>query len=77
MADISGVLSSSHFHPADIKVLSLLFTEYPFSLPSHAGNTFLIDFMFYQQLLRVVTKKNSNEIRIRLFPFLLITFVSE
>ena len=77
MADISRVLSSSHFHPTDIKILSLLFTEYPFSLPSHAGNTFLIGFMFYQCLLRVVTQKNCNETRILLFPFLLITFVSE
>ena len=59
MVDITGVLSfflSCHFRLTNIKVLSLLFTEYPFSPPSHAGNTFLIfGFMFYQCLLGVVT----------------------
>ena len=40
-----------------ILVLSLLFTEHHFSLPSHAGNAFLIRFIFYQWLFRVVTRK--------------------
>ena len=31
MADITGVLSSSRFRLTNIKVLSLLFTEHPFS----------------------------------------------
>ena len=39
MADITGVLSLSHFRLTNIKVLSLLFTEYPFPLPSHASVT--------------------------------------
>ena len=47
MADITEVLSSSRFRPTNIKVLLLLFTEYPFSLPSRTGNTFVIGFMFY------------------------------
>ena len=51
MADITGVLSSSRFRPTNIKVLSLLFTEYPFLLPWHAGNTFVIGFMFFLCLL--------------------------
>ena len=70
MADITGVLSSSHFHLTNITVLSLPFNEYPFSLPSHAGNTFLIGFMFYQCLLGVVTHKKYDEMRVLLFPFL-------
>ena len=37
---VFGVLSSSRFRPTNIKVLSLLFTEYPFSLPWHAGHIF-------------------------------------
>ena len=64
MVDITGVLSSSCFCPTNIKMLSLLFTEYPFSLPSHAGNTFLIGFMFYQCLLGVVTHKKCDETRV-------------
>ena len=51
-------------------MLSLLFTEYPFSLPSHAGNMFLIGFMFYQCLLEVVTRKKCDETRVLSFPFL-------
>ena len=39
MADITGVLSLSRFRLTNIKVLSLLFTEYPFPLPSHASMT--------------------------------------
>ena len=70
MADITGVLSSSRFRPTNIKVLSLLFTEYPFSLPWHAGHTFLIGFMFYQLLLRVVTHEKCDETRVLSFPFL-------
>ena len=74
MADITGVLSSSRFRPTNIKVLSLLFTEYPFSLPSYAGNTFVIGFMFYRCLLGVVTHKNCDEscdgMRVHSFPFL-------
>ena len=54
----------------NIKVLSLLFTEYPFSLPSHAGNTFVIGFMFYRCLLGIVTHKNCDETRVLPFPFL-------
>ena len=59
MVDITGVLSLSHFRLTNIKVLSLLFTEYSFLLPSHAGNTLLIGFMFYQCLLGVVTYKDA------------------
>ena len=70
MADMTGVLSSSRFRPTNIKVLSLLFTEYPFSLPSHAGNTFLIGFMFYQCLLGVVTHKKCDVTGVLSFPFL-------
>ena len=74
MVDITGVLSSSRFRPTNIKVLSLLFTEYPFSLPSRAGNTFVIGFMFYRCLLGVVTHKNCDEsrdeTRVLSFPFL-------
>ena len=62
MVDITGVLSLSCFCPTNIKTLSLLLSEYPFSLPSHAGNTFLID--FYQCLLGVVTHKKCNEARV-------------
>ena len=64
MVDITGVLSLSRFRPTKIKVLSLLVTEYPFLLPSHAGNTFLIGFMFYQCLLGVVTHKKCDETRV-------------
>ena len=67
---ITDVLSSSGFHPTNIKVLSLLFTEYPFSLPWHAGHTFLIGFMFYQCLLWVETHEKCDETRILSFPFL-------
>ena len=70
MVDITEVLSSSRFRPITIKVLSLLFTEYPLSLPSHAGNTFLIGFMFYQCLLGGVTHKKCDETRVFSFPFL-------
>ena len=73
MADVTGVLSSSRFRPTNIKVLSL-FTEYPFSLPSRAGNTFVIGFIFYRCLLGVVTHKycdeSRDETRVLLFPFL-------
>ena len=70
MVDTTGVLSSSRFCPTNIKVLSLLFTEYTFSLPSHAGNTFLIGFMFYQCLLGVVTHKKCDVTGVLSFPFL-------
>ena len=71
MADIYGVLSLSRFPPTNIKMLLLLFTEYPFSLLSHAGNTFVIGFMFYWCLLGVVTHKNCDETRLCLsFLFL-------
>ena len=53
MVDITGVLSlpaSSHFHSTNILVLSPPFTEYHFLLPSLAGNTFFIGFVFYQCL---------------------------
>ena len=70
MADITGVLSSSRFRPTNIKVLSLLFTEYPFSLPWQAGHTFLIGFMFYQCLLRVETHEKCDKTRVLSFPFL-------
>ena len=56
--------SDQHF------VLSLLFTEHHFSLPSHAGNTFLIHFMLYQWLFGVVTSKKCDETRVLSFPFL-------
>ena len=61
---------SSCFHLSNILVLSLPFTEHHFSLPSHAGNTFLIHFMFYQWLFGVVTHKKCGETSILLFPFL-------
>ena len=61
MVDITGVLSLCRFRPITIKVLSLLFTEYPLSLPSHAGNTFLIGFMFYQCLLGGIICKHDGE----------------
>ena len=61
MADITGLLSLSRFRPTNIKVLSLLFTEYPILLPSHAGNTFLIGFMFYQCLLGGIICKHDGE----------------
>ena len=81
MADITGVLSSSRFRPTNIKVLSLLFTEYPFSLPSHAGNAFVIGFMFSRCLLGVVTHKNCDEIshetRVLSFPFPFLTQPSQ
>ena len=64
MVDITGVLSLSCFCLTNIKTLSLLLSGYPFSLPSHAGNTFLIGFMFYQCLLGVVTHKKCDETRV-------------
>ena len=64
MVDITGVLSLSCFCPTNIKTLSLLLSEYPLSLPSHAGNTFLIGFMFYQCLLGAVTHKKCDETRV-------------
>ena len=72
MADKTGVLSpdfqtSSRFCTTNILVLSLLFTEHHFLLPSHAGNAFLLRFMFYQLLFGVVT---HNKMRVPSFPFL-------
>ena len=64
MVDITGVLSLSCFCLTNIKTLSLLLSVYPFSLPSHAGNTFLIGFMFYQCLLGLVTHKKCDETRV-------------
>ena len=61
------LLASSHFRTTNILVLSLLFTEHHFLLPSHAGNAFLLRFMFYQLLFGVVT---HNKMRVPSFPFL-------
>ena len=70
MVDITGMLSSSRFCPINLKVLSLLFIyEYPFSLPSHAGNTFLIGFMFCHCLFGVVTHTKCDETRLLSSPF--------
>ena len=52
--------ASSRFRPTNILVLSLLFTEHHFSLPSHAWNAFLIRFVFYQWLFREVTRKKMG-----------------
>ena len=66
---MTGVLSP-HFQlllvfvrptrPTNILVLSLLFTEHRLSLPSHAGNAFLIRFIFCQWLFGVVTRKKMR-----------------
>ena len=66
MADITGALSSSHFCPTNIKVLSLPFTEYPFLLPSHAANTFLIGFMFklislHKNITDIICKRDGED----------------
>ena len=52
--------ASSHFCTTNILVLSLLFTEHHFLLPSHAGNAFLLRFMFYQWLFRVATRNKMR-----------------
>ena len=57
---VPRLLASSRFRPTNILVLSVLFTEHHFSLLSHAGNAFLIRFVFYQWLFMVVTHKKMR-----------------